>query len=106
MAGVMLVLAVYFPAAWVAERVYVDPAPKDAAQVLGPFVREHGFAWWVTSPRPGGNFLLYEDGHRLEQTNDFQTLADAPGRFLHDGPRLLFSTRGNPNSGGHHYWAR
>lgn len=105
LAGVALVLTVYFPAAWVASRAYVDPAPSaNAAQILGPFVWADGFAWWVTSPRPDGNFVLYEDARRLERTDDFQALSAVPGRVLHDGPRLLFSVRGNPNSNGHHYW--
>ncbi len=104
--AVLLVLAVYFPAAWVASLAYVDPAPsRDAVQMLGPFVWEDGFAWWITSFRPDADFTMYEDGHPLERTDDFQALSAVPGRFMHEGPRLLFSTRGNPNSGGHHYWA-
>lgn len=104
--GVLLVLAVYFPAAWWAHDSYVDLVPKGATilYLSGPFTWEDGFAWWVPISSTG-DFTIYEDGRPMAREESYQTLTAIPGRFLHDGPRLLISTRGNPNSSGHHYWA-
>jgi hypothetical protein len=103
--GVLLLFAVYFPAAWWAERSYRDLALPGSWQLLRPFVRQEGFGWLVTTPLPEGELVVYEDDRPLERTDSFHDMIAVPGRFLHDGPRVLFSTQSDPNSNGHHYRA-
>jgi hypothetical protein len=110
--GVVLVLATYFPAAKWSVSSYVDPAPKPGAiQLHRPFVWEDGFAWRVSQQSPehvaalAGDFTIWQDDRPLERNAQFRDLEAVPGRFMHDGPSVLFSARGNPNSDGHRYWA-
>jgi hypothetical protein len=99
--------AIYFALAGWAELSYVDPTPAGAImQIIGPFEKD-GFAWRAGRqfPEPVGDFILYEDSQPLERRESFQDTIAVPGRFLHQGKNLLFSTRGDPNHNGKRYWA-
>jgi hypothetical protein len=105
-------LTAYFPAATWSVLSCVDPAPKPGAiQLMRPFVWEDGLAWRVGQQASegaaalAGDFTMWQDHHPLERDTQFRDLEAVPGRFMHDGPRVLFSARGNPNSDGHRYWA-
>jgi hypothetical protein len=110
--GVGIVLAAYFTAATWSVLTYVDPAPKPGAiQLFRPFAWRYGLAWsvgeqpTVNAAALAGEFTIWQDDHPLERRTQFRDLQVRPGRFTHDGPRILFSARGNPNSDGHRYWA-
>ena len=106
LAGVGIVLTAYFPAAWMAARSYVDPAPQPGAlQLFRPFTWQDGFAWRFGQEFPSGNFVVYKDARPLVQAESFQVLEAVPGRYLQQANGLYFSARGDPNSSGHRYWA-
>ena len=102
-------IAAYFALASWAKFSYVDPTPLGncVTQLFWPFTHERGYAWSAgeqpTTPCKN-DFIVYEDNHPLAPADNFSGLSETPGEFLHDGPRILISARGDPNHNGKRYW--